>query len=143
MARSTAEGGPEFLSGTLEMLILRTLEGEALHGYGIARAIESASGARLTIEEGSLYPALHRLEKRKDIVAAWQMSPTNRRARYYSLTAQGRKRLRTTTQAWIDVSGAVNRVLGLALGGAGNSPAASPKANPATNWATNLAGGAT
>lgn len=116
MARSPSDGGgPDFLAGTLEMLVLRTLEAEALHGYGIARAIEAASGSRLSIEEGSLYPALHRLEKRKDITASWQISPTKRRARYYSLTTQGRKRLQTTTKAWIDVSGAVNKVLGLAL----------------------------
>ncbi|MBL9120987.1 MAG: PadR family transcriptional regulator [Phycisphaerae bacterium] len=113
MARSTADGGPEFLSGTLEMLILRTLEAEELHGYGIARAIEAASGARLSIEEGSLYPALHRLEKRGDVRPEWKVSPTNRRARYYSLTQQGKKHLKKTTTAWLDVSAAVNRVLGL------------------------------
>jgi PadR family transcriptional regulator PadR len=104
---------PEFLAGTLTVMVLHTLKQEELHGYGIARAIEAASGAKLTIEEGSLYPALHRLEKRGDIRAVWRISHTKRRARYYSITPQGERHLTASTTAWLDVSGAVNRVLGL------------------------------
>lgn len=113
MSPRRSDRPPELLAGTLEMLVLRTLHGGSLHGYGIARHIEAASGGKLTIEEGSLYPALFRLEERGDVSAEWRLSPTRRRARFYTLTARGRKRLGAATAAWIDLSGAVDRVLGL------------------------------
>lgn len=105
------------LRGTLEVMILRTLEARGpLHGYGIARAIERASGQRLGVEEGSLYPALRRLEKRGDVDAAWKTSETGRRARYYTLSRAGRERARVATEEWAGLSEAVNRVLGIGLG---------------------------
>ena len=102
---------PEILQGTLEVMILRTLERTPSHGYGVARAIERASGGTLTIEEGSLYPALHRLLKRGDVTAEWTITEQNRRARVYRLTAQGRTRLAEQISAWERVSRAVTRVL--------------------------------
>lgn len=98
-------------------MILRTLAREERHGYAIARAIEAASGARLAIEEGSLYPALHRLEKRGDVTARWGTTDTGRRARLYTITPDGRSRLKEQTQRWMAVSGAVDAVLGLASAG--------------------------
>jgi PadR family transcriptional regulator PadR len=110
MPRSDSDS---LLQGTLDVMILRTLAREERHGYAIARAIESASGARLTIEEGSLYPALHRLEKRGDVAARWGTTDTGRRARLYTISPGGRSRLKEQTQRWKDVSGAVDAVLGL------------------------------
>src|SRR6185295_17544838 len=104
---------PDLIQGTLDAMVLRTLARAPNHGYGIARAIEAASGGRLAIEEGSLYPALHRLERRGDLSAEWRTTELNRRAKYYALTPRGRKRLESEVAAWIEVSGAVSRVLGL------------------------------
>lgn len=109
----------ELLQGTLDMMILRTLSRAPNHGYGIARAIEAASGRELAIEEGSLYPALHRLEKRGDLAGEWRTTELNRRARFYRLTPRGRKRLDEQVAAWERVSSAVTRVL--RLGDAGET----------------------
>ena len=106
--------GGELVAGTLEMLILKTLRREALHGYGIARAIEGQSGDVLRVEEGSLYPALHRLEMDGLIAAEWGHSANNRRARYYRLTRAGRKRLADEQAQWERLVGGVARVLGTA-----------------------------
>jgi transcriptional regulator len=102
---------PELLQGTLEVMVLRTLSRGANHGYGIARAIELASGKALAIEEGSLYPALYRLEKRGDLSSEWGTTDANRKAKYYSLTPRGRTRLKEQVALWEKVSGAVTRVL--------------------------------
>lgn len=102
---------PELLQGTLEVMILRTLARAPAHGYAIARSIESASGGVLTIEEGSLYPALYRLQRRGDLKSSWQTTDTGRRAKVYELTARGRKQLAEQQDLWRRLSGAVSRVL--------------------------------
>ena len=99
------------LYGTLDTLILRTLAGGALHGYGIARYLEETSGGALHIEEGSLYPALYRLERRRLLQAEWRQSELNRRAKFYRLTREGRSQLARDTKAWAEFSAAVSRVL--------------------------------
>src|SRR5262245_24374877 len=107
-ARSRA---PEILQGTLEVMVLRVLEGGPAHGYAVARAIERAADGELVIEEGSLYPALHRLLRRGDVSAEWTVTERNRRARVYKLTARGRGRLAEQMSTWARVSAAVTRVL--------------------------------
>jgi PadR family transcriptional regulator, regulatory protein PadR len=101
----------EPLYGVLELLILRTLVFEPLHGYAIATAIRNSSGDALSIEFGSLYPALKRLEVKGWITAKWETSERNRRARVYRLTPAGRKQLRQETTEWSDFVRAVARVL--------------------------------
>src|SRR5713226_6009694 len=101
----------ELLQGTLEMLVLQTLLLAPLHGYGIARAIRSNSNEALDIEFGSLYPALKRLELKGWIVAKWEISEHNRRAKYYRLTPTGRKQLRQETSEWADFVAGVARLL--------------------------------
>ncbi|HZI43432.1 MAG TPA: PadR family transcriptional regulator [Gemmatimonadaceae bacterium] len=101
----------ELLQGTLDLLILKTLGWGAAHGYAIARWIQDATGDVLRIEEGSLYPALHRLERRRWIASEWGLSENNRRAKYYKLTTRGRAQLRAETTAWHAFSVAVSRVL--------------------------------
>ena len=101
----------ELLPGTLEMLILKTLSIESMHCYGIAQHIQMLSADVLTIEEGSLYPALHRLEHQGWITAAWGASENNRRARFYSLTKAGRKQVETEVAKWERLSAGVNLVL--------------------------------
>ncbi len=101
----------EFLQGTLDMLILRTLLWGPTHGHGIAKAIEGASREVLKIEHGSLYPALQRLQQEGWITAAWKTSPNNRRARYYSLTAAGRRHLLAETSRWDRLAQAIANVL--------------------------------
>ncbi len=104
---------PELLQGTLDMMILRVLEtGGSNHGYGIARRIRQMSDEVLIVEEGSLYPALHRLEKRGFLRSDWRPSENNRRAKYYSLTGDGHEKLRTETDLWRDLSTAIGRVMG-------------------------------
>src|SRR5512138_1736145 len=101
----------DLLQGTLELLILRTLAGGAKHGYQIAEWIHAASAEALCVEEGALYPALHRLELRGLLTAEWDISANNRRAKYYRLTPNGRKRLKEITDSWRRTSTAINRVL--------------------------------
>src|SRR5690349_11696279 len=93
MGSSKDKGGGELVQGTLDMLVLRTLLRGSMHGYGIAQHIQQVSREVLRVEEGSLYPALHRLELDFDIAAEWGVSENNRRARFYKLTARGRKQL--------------------------------------------------
>jgi PadR family transcriptional regulator PadR len=100
------------LHGLLDMLVLRTLVLGPLHGYGIAKAIHSTSTEALDIEFGSLYPALKRLEVKGWIVSKWETSELNRRAKYYRLTAAGRKQLRQEHSEWVDFASAVARVMG-------------------------------
>jgi transcriptional regulator len=97
----------ELLRGTLDLLILKALSWGKAHGYGVARWIEFATGEALRIEEGSLYPALHRLEDRGLVETEWGISENNRRARYYRLTAAGRRRLRAESDAWARFARAV------------------------------------
>ncbi len=101
----------EFLQGTLELLILRTLRFGPRHGYGMAQFIRESSGGALTVEAGSLYPALQRLELQGLISAKWDTSDRNRRARYYRLTAAGRRRLASDTSRWKQFVAAIGRVL--------------------------------
>jgi PadR family transcriptional regulator PadR len=101
----------ELIQGTLEMLILRTLTRGAMHGFGVAEWIHQTSQQVLKVEEGALYPALHRLEMRGMLSANWGASDNNRRAKFYSLTAKGRKRLATESQRWAQLSAAVAFVM--------------------------------
>jgi PadR family transcriptional regulator, regulatory protein PadR len=102
----------ELLQGTLDLLILRTLIFGSQHGQGIARAIRERSQEELLIEHGALYPALQRLEERGWISAKWGVSSNNRKARFYSLTAAGRKQLVKETNKWKRLAGAIARILG-------------------------------
>src|SRR5262245_44426388 len=88
------------LQGTLDLLILRALSWGPAHGYAVARWIEDATGDALRIEEGSLYPALHRLEERGHVAAEWGLSENNRRAKFYSLTPEGRRALKSEAASW-------------------------------------------
>ena len=101
----------DVLQGTLELLILRTLATGEKHGYEIAEWIHAASATALSIEEGALYPALHRLELRGLLASSWDISANNRRAKYYRLTAGGRRRLKDATDSWRRTSTAINLVL--------------------------------
>ena len=101
----------ELLQGTLGILILKALLPGAAHGYAIARWIEDTTEDVLSIEEGSLYPALRRLEDRRWVSSEWGLSENNRRARFYSITAAGRKHLRDEAAVWLRYSQAVTRVL--------------------------------
>lgn len=102
----------ELLQGTLDLLILRTLIFGPQHGQGIARAIQQTSDDELLVEHGALYPALQRLEERGWISAKWGTSSNNRRARFYSLTASGRKQLLKETSKWRRLAAAIGRILG-------------------------------
>ncbi len=101
----------DLLKGTLDLLILKTLSWGPTHGYGVARWIEQVTDDALRVEEGSLYPALHRLEKRGWIESDWGLSENNRRAKYYALTADGRKQLRAESADWSRFAAAVFKVL--------------------------------
>jgi transcriptional regulator len=99
------------LQGTLDMLVLRALQLEAMHGWGITERIEQWSEEVLCIGQGTLYPALYRLERQGLISSSWDTTENNRRARYYALTAAGRKHLTKELQAWARMSRAINLVL--------------------------------
>ena len=101
----------ELIQGTLEMLILKALRRGPLHGYGVAEWIEETSQQVLKVEEGALYPALHRMELRGLLKAKWGTSDNNRRAKFYDLTAEGRKRLEAESQRWARLSSAVAFVM--------------------------------
>jgi len=102
----------DLLQGTLEMLVLKTLHLGPLHGYGIAKAIRSASKETLDIEFGSLYPALKRLELKGWIASRWETSEFNRRAKYYRLTSAGKKHLQREHSKWTDFVSAIGQVMG-------------------------------
>ncbi len=105
----------DLLQGTLDLLILRTLQsGDALHGWAISERIQQISQDVLQVNQGSLYPALHRLEHNAWIKAEWGVSELGRRARFYKLTAAGRKQLQQETEDWARLSAAIGRVLELA-----------------------------
>ena len=105
---------PDLLPGTLDLLILRTLQKDALHGWAISERIQAISEEVLQINQGSLYPALHRLEHRGWIEAEWAVSELGRRAKYYQLTTAGRKQLVVETREWQRMSNAIGRVMKLA-----------------------------
>jgi PadR family transcriptional regulator, regulatory protein PadR len=100
--------------GTLDLLILKTLALEPLHGWAVSARLQQISGEAVQVQQGSLYPALHRLERRGWIKAEWNTTENNRRARYYSLTRAGRKQLETGEAAWRRLSTVVGQVLDLA-----------------------------
>ena len=101
----------DLLQGTLDLLILSALARGAMHGYNIAEHIHECTNDVLRVEEGALYPALHRLELRGLLAAEWGVSENNRRAKYYKLTAAGRKQLTAETEYWKRMSRAVARVI--------------------------------
>jgi PadR family transcriptional regulator PadR len=101
----------DYLHGTLETLILKTLTGGPMHGYAVAKWIEDATDEALAVEEGSLYPALYRMEKKGWLDAEWGTSELGRRAKFYRLTRAGRQQLASDTAAWAAFSAAINRVL--------------------------------
>lgn len=101
----------ELLRGTLDLLILQTLVDGPLHGYSVAGRIQESSEEALKVEEGSLYPALHRMERKGWIEAEWGKTDTNRRARFYTLTDEGREQLEAELQRWRDFSDAVDKVI--------------------------------
>ena len=107
-------GRGDQLLGTLELLILKTLERGPNHGFGITLYVQTVSEGLLRLEEGSLYPALHRLEKDKLVCGVWRQTANARRARFYTLTAAGQKRLAAAEVNWAAVSTGVQRVLGVA-----------------------------
>ena len=108
MANSKAD----LLQGTLDLLILKSLQHEPMHGFGVAVRIGQMSKDMLQVEQGSLYPALYRLEDQGWIKSEWGVSDNNRKAKFYSLTNSGRKQLQTEEQSWAKLSTAINLVLG-------------------------------
>jgi len=101
----------DYLHGTLETLVLKTLTRGPMHGYAVARWIEGATDEALVVEEGSLYPALYRMEKKGWIEAEWGTSELGRKAKFYRLTRAGRQQLTSDTAAWSTFAAAVNRIL--------------------------------
>jgi transcriptional regulator len=111
MARATT---PDLLPGTLDLLILRTLQNAPLHGWAISERVHQVSETVLQLNQGSLYPALHRLEHQGWIEAEWRTSELGRRAKYYSLTTNGRRQLARETDEWERMARAIGRVIKLA-----------------------------
>ena len=109
---TVAETTSEILQGTLDLMVLKTLDGLGpLHGYGIARRIEQVSEGVLSLNQGTIYPALLRLQQKGWIKGEWGSSENNRRAKYYSLTRSGRKQLATETESWERISAIIGRML--------------------------------
>lgn len=102
----------DLVQGTLDLLILKTLSPAPMHGWAIARRIQMVSGDVLQVQQGSLYPALHRLEQQGWVKAKWAESETGRQAKFYALTAAGRKQLDAETANWSRLSAAINLVVG-------------------------------
>jgi PadR family transcriptional regulator, regulatory protein PadR len=102
---------PEMLQGTVDILILRTLAWEPMHGYAISRWLDARSDGVLSVDGAALYQALHRLENRKWVSASWGLSENNRKAKYYTLTAAGKAQLRTESAVWKTYAEAVAKVL--------------------------------
>lgn len=102
---------PDLVPGTLDLLILRTLRAQPLHGWAISERIQAVSEDVLQVGQGSLYPALHRLEHRGWIEAEWRTSELGRRAKYYQLTADGRRQLTAEARAWERMTEAIGRIL--------------------------------
>lgn len=106
-----ADDRGELLQGTLEMLVLRTLAHEPMHGWGIAHRIEERSGSVFLVTQGSLYPALLRMKRRGWLSTEWRTTENNRRARYYALTAAGRKQLAVEHESWRRTAQAINGIM--------------------------------
>ena len=106
-----AKARTDLMQGTLELMILKTLSRDSMHGYGIAQRIHEAADDLLKIEDGSLYPALYRMEERGWITSDWGVSENNRRAKFYKLTKAGRKQLDAESVNWERISQAINRIL--------------------------------
>jgi len=102
----------DLLQGTLDLLILKTLDLEPMHGWGISQRIQQVSESVLQVNQGSLYPALHRLEEQGWITSSWKTSEHNRQAKYYELTRRGRKQLVEEKDNWLRLSAAVGRIVG-------------------------------
>ena len=103
---------PAILQGSLDLLVLQSLrQGKKMHGYSISRHVKSVSNDFLQIEEGSLYPALHRMERKGWIASSWGTSESNRRAKFYQLTPDGKKQLKAETKAWEKMSEAIDLVV--------------------------------
>jgi PadR family transcriptional regulator PadR len=106
-----ADRKADLLQGTLDLLILKSLQNEPMHGFGISLRIQQMSKDMLTVEQGSLYPALYRLEEQEWIKSKWGVSENNRKAKFYSLTASGRTQLQAEELSWANLSMAINFVL--------------------------------
>lgn len=104
-------GGSDLFTGTLDILILQTVRGGPLHGYAIGKALRDRSDGVLSVEEGALYPALHRLERQGFLDAAWGRTDTGRRAKFYRLSESGTAHLRAEAARWLEYSGAVRGIL--------------------------------
>jgi len=113
MHMPTSSPDPEWKKGSAELLVLSLLEDQPRHGYDLSKLIEIRSGGALRFHVTSLYPLLHRLEKQKWIAGRWVEKPEQRRRRYYSLTPQGRKVLRSKQQSWRDFVAAIGRITGI------------------------------
>lgn len=111
MGKSERGKQDELIPGTLDMLVLKTASRGSMHGYAIAQSIQQLSDNVLTVEEGALYPALHRLEVRGLLRSEWGVSDNNRRAKYYSLTPEGRRVLAREAASWTRVSTAIGRIM--------------------------------
>jgi transcriptional regulator len=107
-------GGNPLLQGTLDLLILQTLQWGPSHGYGITQAMRASSGEVVRVDTGSMYPALHRLERQGWIASEWKVSDANQRVKVYHLTAAGRRQLASERAKWETMSGAIARILGAA-----------------------------
>lgn len=101
----------ELLQGSLDVIVLKTLSWQPMHGFGIARWIERVSEARLRVEEGSLYPALYRMEIKGWVKADWRITENNRRAKYYRLTVAGRRKLAEATTTWETFAGVMAKIM--------------------------------
>jgi transcriptional regulator len=101
----------ELLQGTLDMLVLQALVREPMHGYALAQVIRNRSGDVLTVETGSLYPALHRLERQKWVTSEWKLTESKQRAKYYELTALGKKQLTADHERWLQLVRAIGAVM--------------------------------
>jgi transcriptional regulator len=109
--RRSASNDGDLLQGTLDMLVLKSLQLGPMHGWGIAERVEQGSQNVLVLNQGSLYPALYRLEKQSFVRSEWRMTEKSRRARYYTITPAGRRQLATERAEWERLSSAVNQVL--------------------------------
>jgi PadR family transcriptional regulator, regulatory protein PadR len=107
----TEKNRSDLLQGTLDMLVLKAMQLEPMHGWGITERIEQWSRQVLQVNQGSLYPALYRLQRQGWITSSWKTTENNRRARYYALTAAGRRQLAAEQESWDRLSGAVNLVM--------------------------------
>jgi PadR family transcriptional regulator PadR len=116
MAKAPDDRRLDLLQGTLDMLVLRTLQWGPQHGHGIGQAIRTQSDELLTVETGSLYPALHRLEKRGWLKSEWGVSDANQRAKFYRLTAAGKAQLSREQNRWAQLVDAIGRVMNPAAG---------------------------